>query len=182
MWFLLFREFAFRKFLEIGVYRGQVLSLISLLQQQDGGGNVTGISPFSPVGDAVSEYLREIDYLEDTKTNFRALSLPTPELLRAYSTDAEAVALIRSGGWDCIYVDGNHDYEIASVDVLNATAGLRAGGLLVLDDSGLTTTFQPPRFATKGHPGPSRLAAEMDKTRFREILQVGHNRVFEKLS
>lgn len=181
MWFILFREFAFRNFLEIGVYRGQTLSLISLLQQQHGHGEVTGISPFSAVGDTVSEYLQEVDYLEDTRTNFSAFSLPAPELLRAYSTDSEAVTLILSRQWDCIYVDGNHDYEIASRDVANAAAALQVGGILVLDDSGLTTKFEPPPFATRGHPGPSRIAAEMDRNRFQEILQVGHNRVFQKL-
>jgi hypothetical protein len=36
-------------------------------------------------------------------------------------------------------------------------------------------------FATAGHPGPTRLAGEIDRKKFREILQVGHNRVFQKL-
>lgn len=45
MWFLLHREFKPRSFLEIGVYRGQVLSLVSVLHPIHGtGGEVTGIS------------------------------------------------------------------------------------------------------------------------------------------
>lgn len=182
MWFLLHREFTLRQFLEIGVYRGQVLSLVSLLQQMHGrGGVVAGISPFCAAGDSVSRYREEIDYLEDTRSHCRAFSLPQPELLRAYSTDPESVKMIHSRPWDCIYIDGNHDYEIASIDWANSAEAVMQGGLVVLDDSGLTTDFAPPRFATKGHPGPSRIATEVDRSRFKEILQVGHNRVFQKV-
>lgn len=53
-------------------------------------------------------------------------------------------------------------------------------GIVVLDDAGLTTRFKPPAFATKGHPGPSRLAAEVAQPPWVEILQVGHNRVFQR--
>jgi hypothetical protein len=181
MWFLLNREFGFPRFLEIGVYRGQVLSLISLLQQIDGtGGCVTGISPFCAAGDSVSSYRKEIDYLSDTLSNFRVFGLPEPECLQAYSTAPESVRMIHSRPWDCIYIDGNHDYEVAGTDWANAAAAVRPGGVLVLDDSALTTRFMPPRFATRGHPGPSRVAAEADRRRFEEILQVGHNRVFRK--
>jgi hypothetical protein len=54
--------------------------------------------------------------------------------------------------------------------------------VIVLDDSGLTTAYRPPLFATGGHPGPSRLASELDRSRFREVLQVGHNRAFERIA
>jgi hypothetical protein len=57
----------------------------------------------------------------------------------------------------------------------------RKGGVIVMDDSGLTTGYKPPQFATGGQSGPSRLAREIDRKQFREILQVGHNRVFQKL-
>jgi hypothetical protein len=52
----------------------------------------------------------------------------------------------------------------------------------VLDDAGRTTSFQPPAFATAGHPGPSRVAYEMNPLQFRPILQVGHNLVFQKIA
>jgi hypothetical protein len=183
MWFLLLREFTPKHFLEIGVYRGQVLSLVSLLQQLNGTcGEVVGISPFLPVGDSVSRYNEGINYFEDTQSNFRAFALPEPRLLQAYSNDPKALDLIRSRRWDCIYIDGNHDYEVAIVDWDNAAHSVKRGGLIVLDDSALTTDFKPPRFASKGHPGPSRIAAEVDKSRFEEILRVGHNRVFQKLA
>ena len=182
MWFLLFREFSPKSFLEIGVFRGQTLSLAALLARQFQPGCFTqGISPFSPAGDAVSKYRRDVDYYEDTLKNCAHFSLPAPALLKAYSTDEAARKLVASRDWSVVYIDGNHDYEVARADWDLCAAHLQPGGLIVLDDSGLTTNYVPPIFATGGHPGPSRLAQEVDRTRFREILQVGHNRVFQKI-
>ena len=182
MWFLLFREFAPDSFLEIGVFRGQTLSLAALLARHFKFHVCTqGISPFSEAGDSVSKYRRGVDYYEDTLRNFAHFLLPTPALLKAYSTDEAAAEMIASRDWSCIYIDGNHDYEIARRDWELCSVHLRSGGLIVLDDAGLTTKYAPPPIlATAGHPGPSRLAQEIDRSCFKEILQVGHNRVFQK--
>ena len=181
MWWMLFREIRPKSFLEIGVYRGQTLSLAALLQRTLGiEGFVTGISPFSPAGDAVSTYREHLDYLQDTQLNFRAFDLPVPYLLRAYSTDQIATERISQAACETIYIDGNHDYEIAKADWSVCGACVRTGGIIVLDDSALSTAYNPPRFATAGHPGPSQLALEIDNEEFREVLRVGHNRVFQK--
>lgn len=181
MWWMLFRELRPARFLEIGVYRGQTLSLSALLQREFGiDGSVTGISPFTASGDSVSRYREQVDYLTDTKTNFAHFGLPEPELVQAFSTDSVAAERVARECWDAIYIDGNHDYEIARADWDLCAAHLAAGGVIVLDDSAMNTTYQPPAFATAGHPGPSRLASEMDSALFREILRVGHNRVFQK--
>jgi hypothetical protein len=181
MWHWLFHELKPASFLEIGVYRGQIVSLAAMLAQRSGiACEVHGISPFSPAGDAVSVYLRDVNYLEDTLKHFEHFSLARPELLKAFSTDAAAVALIRSRAWDMIYVDGNHDYEVVKKDWAVCSESVKPGGVIVLDDAGLTTPYRPPKFATGGHPGPSRLAQEIAGGKFREILQVGHNRVFQR--
>lgn len=181
MWFLLFREFRPASFLEIGVFRGQSLSLAALLArhfQRDC--LVQGISPFSSAGDAVSKYARDVDYHADTLKNFSHFQLPAPALLQAYSTDAEAAKLINSSEWDFIYIDGNHDYEFVRQDWKLCAEAVSPGGVIVLDDSGLGTNYIPPAFATSGHPGPSRLAKEINRPPFAEILQVGHNRIFQR--
>lgn len=182
MWFLLFREVHPENFMEIGVFRGQTLTLAALLAQQFHlNCLVQGISPFSSVGDSVSRYRRNVDYHADTLKNFAHFSLPAPALLKSYSTDPSAQKLITSRPWSVIYIDGNHDYEIAGQDWNVCARSLQPGGLIVLDDAGLTTTYRPPLFATGGHPGPSRVAREIDRGQFREILQVGHNRVFQRI-
>jgi Methyltransferase domain len=181
MWFLLFRQFRPAQFLEIGVYRGQTLSLAALLQRRNGlAENVTGISPFEAAGDSVSLYRGGVDYQADTLKNFEFFSLSKPNLLKAYSTDKAAVEFIGSRAWDCIYIDGNHDYDVVKADWQVCSANVKSGGLIVLDDSGLNTRYHPQIFATGGHAGSSRVAAEINRSHFREILQVGHNRVFQK--
>jgi len=182
MWYLLVREFKPAYFLEIGIFRGQTISLIALLSRQFRNScQVYGISPFSPAGDSVSKYRADVDYYTDTLANFDHFGLLRPNLLRAFSTDPAAQELITSIQWDLIYIDGNHDYDIARKDWEICARSVRLGGCIVLDDSGLTTSYQPPHYdGSRGHPGPSRLAQEIDRTRFQEILQVGHNRVFQK--
>lgn len=181
MWWMLFRKMRPKGFLEIGVYRGQTLSLAALLQRTLGiDGTVTGVSPFLPSGDAVSSYREDVDYLTDTKANFAHFGLPEPELVRAFSTEDIAVERVQRELWDAIYIDGNHDYEVAKADWTLCASCVRPGGVIVLDDSALGKDYHPPTFATGGHPGPSRVAAEIDPTHFREVLRVGHNRVFQK--
>ena len=183
MWFLLRREFGWESFLEIGVFRGQTLSLCALLSRLNHQPcEVHGISPFSSTGDSVSRYQCRVNYREDTLANFDHFGLPHPQLLKAYSTEAAALERIASRDWSGIYIDGNHDYEVAKADWKACSAAVAKGGVIVLDDSALGTAYRPPRFAFGGHPGPSRVAAEIDRTGFREILRVGHNRVFQRVA
>src|SRR6185503_8841681 len=52
MWFHLFEEFRPKSALEIGVYRGQTITLWKLLSQQFGFNcDIAAVSPFSPAGD-----------------------------------------------------------------------------------------------------------------------------------
>ncbi len=181
MWWRLMNRFKPAQFLEIGVYRGQVISLVSLIAKHYHlDCHVTGISPFSSAGDSVSRYMNEIDYQTDTLAHFKHFQLTEPRLLKAYSTDPEAIELIESQEWDMIYIDGNHDYDVVVKDWAVCSKALKPGGLIILDDSGLNTSYTPLLFATAGHPGPSKLASEIDSNDFKEILQMGHNRVFQK--
>lgn len=181
MWWMLSLRITLLHFLEIGVYRGQVLSLASLLVgEKVKDGILCGISPFEAAGDSVSKYPHSLDYLSDTRENFKHFGLAEPVLIREYSTDPIAVRTIRSRQWDCIYIDGSHDYPVVEADWQHCSEAIRPGGLIVLDDSALATSYRPPPFATKGHPGPSEVAESIDRSQFQEILQVGHNRVFQR--
>lgn len=182
MWYILFLHFAPKKALEIGVYRGQTITLWKLLSRYfKFECNVACVSPFESVGDSVSSYANGLDYYEDTQKNHEHFNLPMPEVCRHYSTDPEAIEFISKEKWDLIYIDGNHDYEIASKDWDVCSKAVAKGGLIVLDDSALYTDYKPPRFATKGHPGPSKIAESIPRNEFIEVFHAGHNRVFQKL-
>jgi hypothetical protein len=181
MWWILLREYQSRRCLEIGVYRGQVISLWTLIaQMQRFPCEIHGISPFSSLGDSVSVYRDNVDYLTDTLDSFKHFNLPAPTLVKALSTDPEATRHIAGGNWDLIYIDGCHDYEIALADYRRCRDHLAPGGLLVMDDASLGTSYRPPSFAFAGHPGPSRVAAEFAMRELRFLGAVGHNNVFQK--
>lgn len=181
MWWLLLREYRPKSCLEIGVYRGQVISLWALIARLlDMPCEVHGISPFTPAGDAVSLYPGNLDYLADTNEAFSEFGLKPPTLVRALSTDPSAVKHIRKWNWDLIYIDGSHDYEVAAADYRHCVEQLKPGGLLILDDASLGTEFDPPHFSFAGHPGPSKVAAEFAMKELDFLGAVGHNNIFVK--
>lgn len=183
MWFLIFREHTFRRALEIGVYRGQVVSLWSLLAQHFGRSlDVHGISPFSATGDGVSTYPASVNYYQDVLGSFAHFGLHAPGLHRGWSTDPEMVDIVRLASWDLIYIDGNHDYDVVKHDFAICSEAVKRDGLIVLDDAALYCGYRPSVFSSAGHPGPSRVADEIDRATFREVISVGHNRVFQRIT
>ena len=183
MWKMIFEELKPRNFLEIGVFRGQTLSLIALLAKQAGQKcEVFGISPFNGGGDSACKYPTDLDYVEDIYGHFKRFGLPRSHLEKAYSTDPAARQLIESREWDLIYIDGNHDYDVVRSDWEICSRQVRVGGIIVMDDAGSRTNYQPPVFATRGFPDVSRLVEEIDHERFPLVLQMGHNLALERRS
>ena len=184
MWELLYDKYNFSNFVEIGVYRGQTISLISLLasiKKRDI--EVYGLSPFNNTGDEVSNYIT-IDFLEDTIINFKYFNLKKPNLIKHYSTDQEAHEFIQNNKWDCVYIDGSHDYDIVKQDWEIASNSVKIGGIVVFDDSSLYLNYTNPFMSFKGHVGPSKFVEDLKSKgldEFKEILIVGHNRVFKKI-
>ena len=181
MWWMLFLEYQPRQCLEIGIYRGQIISLWALIAQiLNYSCGIHGISPFSSLGDTVSVYREDVDFFTDTLNSFMIFNLPAPTLVKALSTDLAAIKHVSRHCWNLIYIDGSHDFEIALADYQLCREHLAIGGLLVIDDSSLGTSFSPPLFSFAGHPGPSRVAAEFAMREMKFLGAVGHNNVFQK--
>jgi cephalosporin hydroxylase len=181
MWWLIMREFRPQRCLEIGVYRGQVISLWSLIAKSLGYScEVHGISPFSAANDSVSIYRNDLDYLGDVLHNFEYFDLPRPQLIKAFSTDPQAVQQVQSAVWDMIYIDGCHDFDVVLADYELCRPQLSHNGIMVLDDSSLGTNFEPPLFASAGHPGPSRVVGEYAMSALLFLGAVGHNNIFRQ--
>ena len=182
MWYLLFKEFSPKYVLEIGIYRGQTLSLFSLLSEKFNlNSEIHGISPFNSTGDNVTKYIDALDYYQDVLLNYDHFGLALPVFHKGLSITNSMIKIINSKKWDLIYIDGNHDYEVAKQDFDVYLKNLNKNGLIILDDASLYTDYIPPSFSTAGHPGPSKIAEEIDTNIFEEILAVGHNRVFQQI-
>jgi hypothetical protein len=182
VWFRLFQIAKPVNCLEIGVYRGQTISLWALLGKSFGYGvNVWGISPLSEVGDRHSSYAK-LDYAKEIHSNFEHFQLTQPTLIKALSSDHTAVTKIRDTIWDLVYIDGSHDYDVAKEDYENAKIGLKSGGYLVLDDSSLNTKYCPQvKNSTKGWPGPSRVFDEISPLDFEFVIGVGHLNLLQRI-
>lgn len=168
------------RLLEIGVYRGQIISLWSLISKEL---NITmeivGISPFDNSGDSVSSYA-SMDYEKDIYKHFNYFNLPLPCLKKGLSKNY--AEYIKNGEWDLIYIDGSHDYTDVHRDLEFAYTGLKKGGLAILDDSSLYTNFRPLLSkAFRGHSGPSQVFSELDNNKWKVILGVGHNNIILKI-
>jgi hypothetical protein len=183
MWYYLFKEILKKrkeplKILEIGVFRGQTLSLFTLLSKHFNiDSEVWGISPLAAVNDSVSVFPTDVDYEKDIVENFNRFNLGYPNLYKSSSVDRGARFLIKDSYWDLIYIDGNHDLPFVISDYMNCVDQLKHGGLLVVDDSSLYTSFE--RLGSfKGHVGPSQVVEYFAFKELRHILRVGHNNVF----
>jgi hypothetical protein len=182
MWWTLLNEFRPKRLLEIGVYRGQTISLWQLVasitnQEME----IWGISPLSSSGDEVSNYA-DLDYESDIRENFQAFGLETANLMRGLSTDSKSQEFVENTKWDLIYLDGSHDYEVVKHDFLLASRSLEKGGILVLDDASLYSDYKPAKGSFAGHPGPSLVAKEVSEdSLFLEIGTCGHNRIYKKV-
>ena len=182
MWWLIFNEYRPEKILEIGVYRGQTITLFAMIGKiLNYKPEVHGLSPFSRDGDTVSNYV-QLDYFKDVQENINTFKCENIFLHRCYSNDKLGLEVISNQSWDLIYIDGSHDYDVVLSDFNAAHAALKKGGILVMDDSARFYGDSLPGFAFVGHPGPSAVANEIAKKKMEFVTSVGHNSVFRKIN
>lgn len=159
------------KFLEIGVFRGQVLALIRILSKT---AHITGITPLDSTGGHWdSDYEADIKYLHD---HFK---LSQPDIIKGLSTDKEIIDTA-GGEYDIIYIDGGHEYEVAKADIINYSPFVKVGGYLVIDDC--ANKYDLPYGYFRGIESVSRAVDEhLPNEQFKEIFSVVHNRIFQRV-
>jgi len=118
-------------FMEIGVFRGQILAIVSLLAERHGKKvRRIGITPLDTSdGHWESDYEADIIRLHDVfniKDDY--------ELIRLDSTNPNAIKLASQNPPDVLYIDGGHTYEVVKSDLTHYTPILKVGGTLVIDD------------------------------------------------
>lgn len=172
-------------FLEIGVYKGSVLSLVEVVSKCLGiPKKIYGVSPLNTSGDQYSSY-EDDDYMAAIKKLFNNLeaSMDDTELIVGYSTDATIKDRLKSmEKFDLIYIDGSHDYIDVISDIDLANECLRPGGFLVLDDASSRINLgTSPKFW--GHEDVAQAIDDklIDNDNYKHLMALGHNRVFKKL-
>ena len=128
MWVSLLLEMNYApRLMEIGVFKGQSLALWSAIRPD---AEITGVSTFAPSGDVTYNFTEEdtlflFDRFNLNKDNLR--------LVKGDSMDADVVHSVRDG-YDLVYIDGGHEYNVCLSDLRNYAPMVRIGGYLVVDD------------------------------------------------
>jgi cephalosporin hydroxylase len=168
-------------FMEIGVFRGQILALVSLLAERHGKKvRRIGITPLDTSdGHWESDYEADIIRLHDVfniKDDY--------ELIRLDSTNPNAIKLASNNPPDVLYIDGGHTYEVVKSDLTHYLPILKVGGTLVIDDC--NNAIPMPWGYFQGIQSVSRavdevLPREGSTEYWKHELNLVHNRVLTKL-
>ena len=184
-WYLLVNEMKNNfKFLEIGVYKGRVLSLIQLLSNIcNKHVEIFGITPLNTSNDKYSNY-DDVDYLQTIRNSYAIsnVSFDTTTIINGYSQNLETIKKASQyAEYDIIFIDGCHDYDIVCLDIQNYSKLLKTGGYLVLDDASSLIENAYGKFL--GHYDVGKAVKDVldNNANFVHLYAVGHNRVWKKL-
>ena len=202
MWYLLLQnvcsEFKNPQILEIGVYKGQILSAWALIAQKLGlDVSITGISPL--MGNSWWHKIRDlkfVDFIKDWQSgNFYNqedyytiikqlfekfdIDINSINLIKGFSIDELVLSQVRKTEFHIIYIDGDHRYEGVLQDINNYAPLIVENGFLVMDDA---SYFLPGKTYHKGHKSVSKACSIIPDMGFTNVLNIGHNSVFQKNS
>jgi len=166
-------------FLEIGVYKGQILSLIQMLSNLSGKKpNIVGVTPLF---DAPFANYNRGPFIENIFKQFD-LTMANTRVLDGLSQDPKISSIVSGvGPFDMVYVDGDHSYEATVFDIKKYGSMVKKGGFLVVDDC--NDYKQIPQGTFKGIIEVSnavRDTVEKDSF-FREVLTCMHVRVWQRI-
>ena len=206
MWWLLLTEVCKSvspvRALEIGVYKGQIVSLWKLISKRLGLETViTAVSPFEGNVRKMSRLGRRLNVLLNSKyrtalkggnlyprSNYLAdverifatfnLDLTNVHLVKGYSTDSAVLKQMGAERFSIVYIDGDHSAEGVRSDILTFGPMVEDGGYLVMDDASF---FLPGSSFFKGHESVSSACESIPTPDFVNVLNVGHNRVYQRV-
>lgn len=174
------------RFIEIGVYKAQVLSLVkSLANKTNKDVEFIGVTPLDDTGDKYSQYGKE-NYSEIITKLFHDLNLEfdiNKNIIKGLSNDSEIMEKIKSlGKFDLIYIDGGHDYNSVVSDINLLPDLAKSGSLVVFDDSSYFKGLIQNNHRFSGHYEVSLAIKNFLEfnSEYEELICVGHNRVFQK--
>ncbi len=133
-------------FLEIGVHKSQILSLVRLCADRiKKKCTIYGITPMNGAGTGWTED----DYEGDIAKIHEIFEIEPPVLHKGLSTDINAIHFAMANqDYDVLYVDGSHTYADCMHDLITYAQFIKHGGYLVIDDACCDLNFPPSGFFT----------------------------------
>jgi len=186
LWHLLVNEMPLQfKFLEIGVYKGSILSLIQLTSNiLNKHPKIFGLTPLSNVGDKYLQFYENDDYMKCIGQSFfvNDLDISNVTIINGLSTDENIKKETQSEGpFNIIYIDGCHDYEVVLQDIEFGDSMLTSGSYMVMDDASSNLNFIFQRF--NGHEDVAKAIDDSSilSTKYKHLFACGHNRIWKKI-
>jgi len=172
------------RFLEIGVFKGQVISLIRLLaDMQEKHAIINGVTPLSTTSGPQGKFSKfpESDYAQDIANLHHAFGLAQPQILNRDSTDGISHWLVgKIPKFDIVYIDGCHEFDSVLSDIKFYSERVKPGGYLVMDDS--ANNLKEPWGFFQGIVDVSTavmLTLDTDP-QWKHLIAVMHLRVFQR--
>ena len=172
------------RFMEIGVFKGQVLSLVPMIcEHENHPCEFLGVSPLSNAGDKFSKYPDD-DYesivagmCKKFGVNFDMYE----NIIKGYSTDPVVIDKIKQHSFNLVYIDGSHNYADVVSDINVVDSVLEVGGYVVFDDA--SKFLNMPKEIWRGHIDVSKAVKDVTECNasYKEVFACGHNRVFRKI-
>ncbi len=206
LWWLTLRDLAERfgrvRALEIGVYKGQTISLWALIARELGlEVEITALSPFAGNTRWQPRLIRSLrkrfdrryraaqaarnlhpvdDYLARNREIFAAFGVDFAAVRLARGTSDDPVVLAQFAGraFELVYIDGDHSFEVVASDITHFAPLVVPGGLMVMDDAACEL---PGEGFWKGVAEVSRAARAIPALGFDNPLNVGHNRLYRRV-
>jgi hypothetical protein len=168
------------KFLEVGIFRSQVLSLYKLLSDMSSKKvKRYGVSPMDS-----SDGHWDSDYFADAVTIHQQFNLKKDyTIYHGSSTDENIIEKAKSTApYDILYIDGSHKYEDVVSDLAHYPQMIKQGGYLLIDDA--CNDMNQPWGFFQGIEPVTRAVLEWEKTEtgqeFEFVFNVVHNRLYRR--
>ena len=174
---------AFR-FLEVGVYKGNIVSLIGMLAHRRGkNAFVVGVSPFNGEGERYGGPANE-DYVAAVHALEAWCEIPLARrarLIEGRSQDHDVIEACRaSGPYDIVFIDAGKDHRRCVSDLAHYGELVAEGGYLVVYHASFGLKLPPNLWP--GSPDIARAVSTIldPDPRFRHVAAFGHMRVWTK--
>jgi hypothetical protein len=209
MWLLVLKDCAERfgkvRLLEIGVFKGQTLSLWGMIGREEGiDAEISCISPFAgnqpklrwvrsfkkrfskqyQAQKAAGSLYYDDDFLNATREIYERFAgdYGTVNVMRGLSTDRRILKQAARQNYEVVYIDGDHSYESVKSDIAWYAPLVVPGGYLVMDDAShfMPTEKYRGRQGYSGYESVGRACETIEPLGFVNVLNVGHNRIYRK--
>lgn len=169
-------------FMEVGIFRGQILSLINVLSKSIGKkATVYGVSPLDN-----SDGHWDSDYETDVSTIHKQFNVADKyTIYKGLSTNENIIQqTLNIAPYDIVYIDGGHTTVVVTSDLTHYPNMVKKGGYLVIDDC--CNNMSMPWGFFQGISSVTNAVLEWEKTEiskeFEFQFNVVHLKVYKRVA